>query len=135
MLACLMSKVSILKLGQYDMVRGISLRGLIAAENGQSFEPLPDRAELRVTNVISDGDRASPLAPSRRGRKALTVHVDLETHVRLKVMAAREVTTLEALVAEALGMLFAKRRDRDEFAASDGRYTEPDQVMGDRSQK
>lgn len=133
MLACLMSKVSIFKLGQFGMARGISLSGLIAADNGQSFEPLP--TELRVADVISNDDRASPLAPSRRGRKALTVHVDLETHVRLKVMAAQEVTTLEALVAEALDMLFAKRRDRDEFAASDGRYTEPEQVMGDRSQK
>lgn len=56
------------------------------------------------------GERASPLAPSRRGRKALTVHLDADTHVRLKVMAAQEVTTLEALAAEAIELLFTNRQ-------------------------
>lgn len=65
----------------------------------------PHRGEVSVR-----GERASPLAPSRRGRKALTVHLDADTHVRLKVMAAREVTTLEALAAEAIELLFANRR-------------------------
>ena len=67
------------------------------------------------------GERVSPLAPSRRGRKALTVHLDADTHVRLKVMAAREVTTLEALAAEAIELLFANRRDRAGSVTGDRR--------------
>lgn len=70
------------------------------------------------------GERASPLAPSRRGRKALTVHVDADAHVRLKVMAAQEVTTLEALAAEAIELLFTNRRDRAGSVTGDRRDAE-----------
>ncbi|WP_349236304.1 ribbon-helix-helix domain-containing protein [Bosea sp. AAP35] len=95
---------------------------------------MPLDAAALVTDAV-DGreERVSPLAPSRRGRKALTVHVDLDTHVRLKVMAAREVTTLEALVTEAVDLLFAKRHDRGGHASSDGRHAELDAGMAGRA--
>ncbi|MBX9912114.1 MAG: hypothetical protein K2Z25_25850 [Beijerinckiaceae bacterium] len=88
------------------MRRGLDLADMMAAQ-----EPLAALDVVAAEAHAADGpdERVSPLAPSRRGRKALTVHVDLQTHVRLKVMAARELTTLEALVSEALDLLFAKR--------------------------
>lgn len=91
------------------MSRRIPFRELMAAPEASSDAVLPDAIGPKTSEADVPAERASPLAPSRRGRKALTVHVDLDTHVRLKVLAAREVTTLEALVSETLDLLFAKR--------------------------
>jgi hypothetical protein len=89
---------------------------VLSAKSGAN-RPQSDEASVR-------GRRASLLAPSRRGRKALTVHLDADTHVRLKVMAAQQVTTLEALAAEAIELLFANRRDRAGSVTGDRRDAE-----------
>lgn len=98
------------------MPRANTLAGIMAAKDEP---PATATASAEATEppagpAPAPNERTSPLAPSRRGRKALTVHVDLDTHVRLKVMAAREITTLEALVGEALDLLFVARHDRTE---------------------
>ncbi len=113
----------------------LNLAGMMTAHD----EPLAEvpAAVAAPAADAADGrdERVSPLAPSRRGRKALTVHVDPDTHVRLKVMAAREVTTLEALVIEALDLLFAKRHDLGGLASSDGHRAQQDAEMADRASR
>jgi hypothetical protein len=51
---------------------------------------------------------ASRKPPSRQGKKALTGYFDPEVLKQLKVMAASEDTTIQALLAEALNELFKK---------------------------
>jgi hypothetical protein len=48
------------------------------------------------------------LPPSRQGKKALTGYFDPEVLKQLKVMAAAEDTTIQALMSEALNDLFKK---------------------------
>jgi hypothetical protein len=48
------------------------------------------------------------LPPSRQGKKALTGYFDPEALKQLKVMAAAEDTTIQALMSEALNDLFKK---------------------------
>lgn len=117
------------------MRRGLNLANMMAAQDQPSAAVPPDVAAPAAGATAGRDERVPPLAPSRRGRKALTVHVDLDTHVSLKVMAAREVTTLEALVSEALDLLFAKRHDGGGPASSDGRHAERDAAMAGRASR
>ncbi|MBK1724939.1 hypothetical protein CKO23_22500 [Thiocystis violacea] len=48
------------------------------------------------------------LPPSRQGKKALTGYFEPEVLKQLKVMAASEDTTIQALLTEALNDLFKK---------------------------
>jgi hypothetical protein len=57
----------------------------------------PEQAQSKVT-----------LPPSRQGKKALTGYFDPGVLKQLKVMAAAEETTVQALMTEALNDLFKK---------------------------
>ncbi len=49
-----------------------------------------------------------PLPPSRRGKKALTGYFDPEVLKQLKILAASEDKTMQALMAEGINELFKK---------------------------
>lgn len=117
------------------MRRGLSLADMMTTQDEPLSAVPSDAAAPEADAADRRDERVSPIPPSRRGRKALTVHVDLDTHVRLKVMAAREVTTLEALVVEALDLLFAKRHDLRGHASSDGRHAEQDAGVAGRARR
>jgi hypothetical protein len=55
---------------------------------------------------VAQGRAALP--PSRQGKKALTGYFDPEVLRQLKVMAAADDTTIQALMSEALNDLFKK---------------------------
>ena len=48
--------------------------------------------------------------PSRAGMVLLAGHFPVEVQTQLKIMAAEEHVTVQALLGEALDLLFAKRR-------------------------
>ena len=52
---------------------------------------------------------APPPAPSRQGRVVIAGHYAPEVQTALKVTAAEERTTVQALLAEGINMVFAKR--------------------------
>jgi hypothetical protein len=54
------------------------------------------------------GQGRAALPPSRQGKKALTGYFDPEVLRQLKVMAAADDTTIQALMSEALNDLFKK---------------------------
>ena len=54
------------------------------------------------------GVRTPP--PSRLGRVLIGGHFAPEVQTALKIIAAEERTTMQALLAEAINMVFAKRR-------------------------
>lgn len=70
-------------------------------------EAPPARARRKVPSAPAP--EAKPgLPPSRQGKKALTGYFDPEVLKQLKVMAAAEDTTIQALMSEALNDLFKK---------------------------
>lgn len=96
-------------------------KGNLSAALSQ-FDKRPDRGN---DGQVTDKQQASPeratatpspqeeharsqLPPSRRGKKALTGYFDPEVLRQLKVMAAAEDTTIQALLSEALNDLFKK---------------------------
>jgi len=50
-----------------------------------------------------------PKQVSRVGRVQIGAHVAQEVQIQLKIIAARELTTIEGLLKEAMDMLFADR--------------------------
>ena len=52
---------------------------------------------------------AKPPAPSRSGRVLIGGHFAPEVQTALKIIAAEERTTIQALLAEAINTVFAKR--------------------------
>lgn len=67
----------------------------------------PARARKKAAVSPEPQGRAG-LPPSRQGKKALTGYFDPEVLKQLKVMAAAEDTTIQALMSEALNDLFKK---------------------------
>jgi hypothetical protein len=57
-----------------------------------------------------DNDRNKSAAPSRSGRVLVGGHFAPEVQTALKVIAAEERTTVQALLAEGINTVFAKRR-------------------------
>ncbi len=73
-------------------------------------EVLPPEAKPapRPKTLPVEENRGSKQPPSRQGKKALTGYFYPEVLKQLKVMAAAEDTTIQALLAEALNDLFKK---------------------------
>lgn len=55
------------------------------------------------------GGRRKSQAPSRSGRVLIGGHFPPEVQTALKIIAAEERTTMQALLAEAINSVFAKR--------------------------
>jgi len=73
--------------------------------------PTPTRRPRTVVGTV-DGKPATPIkpvAPSRSGRVLIGGHFAPEVQMALKIIAAEERTTVQALLAEAINTVFAKR--------------------------
>lgn len=57
----------------------------------------------------STGSKAKNIKPSRASRSQISTWQTPEAVRQLRIMAAEEETTSQALIAEALNLLFAKR--------------------------
>jgi hypothetical protein len=85
-------------------------RSARGSEEGVMHQPAPSKEPTKPTHKEAEQEEAtrSPLPPSRRGKKALTGYFEPEVMKQLKVMAAAEETTIQALLTEALNDLFKK---------------------------
>jgi hypothetical protein len=84
---------------------------------------LEQRAPVRIvaTSAAQPAKTAGPSAvPSRSGRVLVGGHYAPEVQTALKIIAAEERTTVQALLAEGINMLFAKRHKPEiaEFTAN-----------------
>ena len=70
--------------------------------SGKAQPPVPQ------PETTSEPQETSYLAPSRRGKKAVTGHFDPAVSRQLKQIALDRDTTVQALLAEALNDLFEK---------------------------
>jgi len=80
-----------------------NLQSVVAAENTGKAKAEPQE------QAATSGEGQTYVAPSRRGRKALTVYLDPDAVKQLKHIAADEDTSTQALVSEALNELFRSR--------------------------
>lgn len=78
---------------------------------------LERQAPARVLSAIATGSKPpksekgkTVAAPSRSGRVLVGGHFAPEVQTALKVIAAEERTTVQALLAEGINTVFAKRR-------------------------
>ena len=58
-----------------------------------------------AARLATEPKTATPVAPSRRGKKAMVLYVDPELSKRLKVLAAQNDTSVHALGLEALDLV------------------------------
>lgn len=78
----------------------------------QGLEHQPQRTN-NGTSSRTRPRRAMPpkaVPPSRTGRVLVGAHFAPEVQTALKIIAAEERTTMQALLAEAINAVFAKRR-------------------------
>jgi hypothetical protein len=82
---------------------------LAAALNDASKKPNKSQASKKTEPIEnSDNNVNEKIPPSRRGKKAITVHFDPAACKQLKQLSMDEETTVQALMAEALNDLFEK---------------------------
>lgn len=77
--------------------------------------PAPKQRRAAPKQVAArEGDKADKFyRPSRDGRKLIAGHFDPKVAKQLKLLAVEEDTTVQALLEEALDLLFVKKgRDR-----------------------
>ena len=79
-------------------------------EEGAMHKPASSKEPAKPMHRDAEREDStrSQLPPSRRGKKALTGYFEPEVMKQLKVMAAAEETTIQALLTEALNDLFKK---------------------------
>ena len=65
-------------------------------------------AEKEKASTSTAGESKTNLPPSRHGKKALTSYFDPEVIKQLKLLAAAEDRTMQALMSEAINELFKK---------------------------
>jgi hypothetical protein len=82
--------------------------------------PLTRGVNSSVT-VLPAKTAAKPLNRSRKGRVLIGGHFAPEVQTALKIIAAEERTTMQALLTEGINTLFAKRRKPEiaEFSVLD----------------
>jgi hypothetical protein len=84
----------------------------------QGLESQPLRATTRKPAkqaTAASASPAKPTPPSREGRVLVGGHFAPEVQTALKIIAAEERTTVQALLSEAINTIFAKRH-RPEIA-------------------
>lgn len=62
-----------------------------------------------VTTTSTEVRVGKPVPPSRAGRVLIGGHFSPEVQTELKVLAAQERTTVQALIAEGINCVFARR--------------------------
>ena len=73
---------------------------------GLEQQPQPGRNK---TKAEPSQTPAKPVPPSRSGRVLVGAHLAPEVQTALKIIAAEERTTMQALLAEGINTVFAKR--------------------------
>jgi Antitoxin-like ribbon-helix-helix len=77
----------------------------------QGLEQQPQRADGKTSSRARPQRGTPPKAvpPSRTGRVLIGAHFAPEVQTALKIIAAEERTTMQALLAEAINAVFARR--------------------------
>ena len=71
--------------------------------------PLGSKRQERKTTHTPGGVSSNYLSPSRTGKRLIGGHFPPEVAKHLKILAAEEETSIQALLEEALDLLFVKK--------------------------
>jgi hypothetical protein len=71
--------------------------------------PTATREPTRHVELAADNRDAGSAPPSRAGKRLIGGHFDRAVSRQLRELAAREETTVQALLAQAMNMLFSAR--------------------------
>jgi hypothetical protein len=77
--------------------------------NRQQLNEQPPSAPRSKAAAKARRTAAQPVPASRSGRVLIGAHFAPEVQTALKIIAAEERSTMQALLAEAINMVFAKR--------------------------
>ena len=92
-----------------------SLQAVLERQARTAVEPAATQAADRAGETVRSPAVASEpkfTRPSRTGRKLIAGHFDPKVAKQLKLLAAEEETTIQALLEEALDLLFVKKGKR-----------------------
>ena len=73
---------------------------------------MKEKATLAGAMQRATAEEKAKVAPSRRGKKGVLVFLEEDAAVRLKVLAAENKTSIQALGEEAYGLLFEQYESR-----------------------
>jgi hypothetical protein len=75
----------------------------------QARRPEPPQVAAAPIASVAPASAAKPVPPSRLGRVLIGGHFAPEVQTALKILAAEERTSIQALLAEGLDAVFARR--------------------------
>ncbi|MFL9458016.1 ribbon-helix-helix domain-containing protein [Tolypothrix campylonemoides VB511288_2] len=78
------------------------------ALNKAKEEPKPLKVVEEEHKQEQPEDNRYPIPPSRQGKRTIAAHFDPAVAIQLKRLAAENETTVQALLGEALNLLFEK---------------------------
>ena len=89
-------------------------RNSLQAVLERQARPLPEEIEMitppvALSATLADAETTKFHRPSREGRRLIAGHFDPKVAKQLKLLAAEEDTTVQALLEEALDLLFVKK--------------------------
>ena len=68
-----------------------------------------EQAAATANTAVAEGTQNGSVSPSRRGKKQIGGHFDPEVSRQLKILAAKEDTTIEQILGDALNEYFERR--------------------------
>ena len=85
-----------------------SLQAVLERQAGSSTQDAPPPAP-RSSGSDTAPERPKFTRPSREGKKLIAAHVDPKVARQLKLLAVEDDTTVQALLEEAIDLLFVKK--------------------------
>ena len=86
-----------------------SLQAVLDRQAAHVPPPQPARTHRREPAPVDEGPRDSATRPSREGKRLIAGHFDPKVAKHLRILAAEEDTSIQALLEEALDLLFVKK--------------------------
>ena len=69
----------------------------------------PAQTHRRKPGPVAEGPSGGAMRPSREGKRLIAGHFDPKVAKHLRILAAEEDTNIQALLEEALDLLFVKK--------------------------
>jgi hypothetical protein len=86
-----------------------SLQAVLDRQAHAATPPAPAASKRRLPQLDQESDTGKFYRPSRDGQRLIAGHFDPSIAKQLKLLAAEEDTTVQALLEEALNLLFVKK--------------------------
>ena len=86
-----------------------SLQAVLDRQAAHVPPPQPTQTHRRKPAPVDEGPSGNATRPSREGKRLIAGHFDPKVAKHLRILAAEEDTSIQALLEEALDLLFVKK--------------------------